>query len=303
MNYITTVNMNKRIPQVLLLGNGLTRNTGYSWEQFIEKCVRKDVDLDLYKKDGVFQVPNTILSLATMNADDTQRHSDYAHILSEIQYVENLYINQLIKLPVDSVLTTNYTYEIEYAMENKYPDLAANDKRKYSHCTEKDAKYLIHTYNRFEKFPHIWHIHGEARRKSSLILSHDEYARLTNKIIEFLNGRKNHYVKYSDNIQMKSWIDYFVLSDLYILGCGLDFAEFDLWWLINRRLREKATIGKIYFYEPETHGNQYKLTAMRNSGIEVETLNIKIKEDDDKTCKYDEFYCAAIRDIETKIKE
>ena len=101
---------------------------------------------------------------------------------------------------------------------------------------------------------------------------------------------------------MKSWIDYFILGDLYILGFGFDFAEFDLWWLVNRKLREKADCGEIYFYEPETKDNYYKLLAMSDMGIHIESLDTKIGEDEkDKNSKYDAFYNEAIADITLKV--
>ena len=207
-----------------------------------------------------------------------------------------------MKLPVDSILTTNYTYEIEYAIRDNYPDLTDNSKKKYAVAIKSDSKYLVHTYNAFDEFPPIWHIHGEARRKSSLILSHDEYARLTNKIIEYCNKRKDDYTVYNQDIHIKSWIDYFILGDLYILGFGFDFAEFDLWWLINRRIREKETKGKIYFYEPKTKDNKYKLLAMEDMGIKVESLGIEIEEKDENADrKYNDFYNKAIDDIANKM--
>lgn len=304
MEKLKVVDLTQNYPQVLFLGNGLTRSNGYSWHEFIKSCSRIDADIDRYKKGNEFKIPNTILSMIAMDMDDATRHKRYKNKLDEIKYQPNPYINRLLTLPFDSILTTNYTYELEYAMKSDYPDLKDKAKTTYSVQTEKDNKYLIHTYNYFENYPPIWHIHGEARRKSSLILSHDEYARLTNKIIEFCNERKDYYTEHSQDLQTKSWIEYMILGDLYVLGFGFDFAEFDLWWIINRRMREKAQCGDIYFYEPETDDNIYKLSAMRDIGIKVESLGIKIKEDDDnsiKNAKYNDFYAKAVDDIATKI--
>ena len=50
-------------------------------------------------------------------------------------------------------------------------------------------------------------------------------------------------------------------------------------------MREKEKTGNIYFYEPETDDNIFKLSAMRDIGIKVESLGIKIKEDDDNSIK------------------
>ena len=302
MEVLKPIDLTQKHPQVLLVGNGLTRSTGYSWHDFINNCAKDKIDIEKYKKDNVFQIPNTILSLTVMETDDVQRHRRYIENLNKINYISNPHIDKLVKLPVDSILTTNYTYEIEYAIRDNYPDLTDNSKKKYAVAIKSDAKYLVHTYNAFNEFPPIWHIHGEARRKSSLILSHDEYARLTNKIIEYCNKRKDDYSIYNRDIHVKSWIDYFILGDLYILGFGFDFAEFDLWWLINRRIREKETKGKIYFYEPKTKDNKYKLLAMEDMGIKVESLGIEIEEKDENADrKYNDFYNKAIDDIANKM--
>ena len=122
------------------------------------------------------------------------------------------------------------------------------------------------------------------------------------KIIEYSKGRKDEYLVYNEDIRIKSWIDYFILGDLYVLGFGYDFAEFDLWWLVNRKLKEKANCGAIYFYEPETEENRYKLLAMKDMGIHIETLNTQITADEnDLNSKYDDFYNKAIADIALKI--
>lgn len=301
MDSIQRFDLTKKHPQVLFIGNGLTRENGFSWHEFIKKCSREDCDVGKYKRgegDDYFQIPNTVLSLAVMDKDDTKRHRRYMDQLNEVQYRPNEIMEQLVHLPLDSILTTNYTYEIEYAIKNSYPNLKEESKKKYATAFQADSKYLIHTCNTFEGYPPIWHIHGEARRKSSLILSHDEYARMIHKIIEYCNQRKDDYTVYNQDVHMKSWVDYFILGDIYILGLGFDFAEFDLWWLINRRIRENASIGRIFFYEPEREDNKYKLLAMKDMGIKVESFGMRISQEDmDKNAKYQEFYRKAIESI------
>lgn len=297
---LKSTDLTKRYPQVLLAGNGLVRKYGYSWHDFITKCVKKADDINKYTKGESFQIPNTILSIALIDCNDKIRHDRYEDSLKQLTYKENPFIDKIINLPFDSILTTNYTYDIEYAIKGNYPGLSNEAKNNYAHAVKKDAKYLIHTYNEFKDYPPIWHIHGEARRKSSLILSHEEYARLINKIVEYSNSRKNDYEKYHNDVDMQSWVDYFILGDLYILGFGFDYTEFDLWWLINRRMREKAKTGKIYFYEPKSDGNYYKQNAMKKMGINVETLGMEIISDNDSS-KYDDFYNKAIADIECKV--
>lgn len=303
--------MSQKIPQVIFVGNGLVYSSNCSWEELIEKTSRDDIDVTKYKRESErgFHIPNTLLTLVTANHNDTERHEKYISTINNTKYDRNEYIDELLKLPIDAFLTTNYTYEIEYAIKHDYPSL--KDKTRYWDCTIKptekskvDAKYLIHTYNKIGDYPPIWHIHGEVRRKSSLILSHDEYARLVNKILDFNLSRGNDYLTCRDELKIKSWIDYFILGDIYILGCGFDFAEFDLWWLISRKLREKGKVGKIYFYEPISKNNKYKHLALIDIDVEVISFGIEIFENESNQRvkeKYHDFYLKAIDDIKTKI--
>ena len=294
-------NLNEKFPQVVFMGNGIVYDGNLSWDQLIKKTACEGVDVTKYKNEhNKFELPYSILSFVTADNNDQSRHEKYIKEINSRKYKSNNCIEELLNLPLDAILTTNYTYEIEYAINNNYPRLSNKQKCEFSKCTtdnhgkgKVDARYLIHTYNKFDEFPSIWHIHGEARRKTSLILSHDEYARLVNKILEFNTKRKNDYEKFRNEFKIKSWIDYFILGDIYIIGCSFDFAEFDLWWLINRKKREKTPTGKVYFYEPIEPRNKYKQMALIDIGAEVLNLDTEIFDsdsDEDKSDKYQKFY-------------
>lgn len=290
-------------PQVLLLGNGLSRQIG--WKQFIESVANKDIEK--YYKDKEPQLPNLILTSTVTDIDDSTRQSRYIKSLSDYKCNPSEQIKRLLNINFDAILTTNYTYELEYNLKSGYCSISANTKReRYAKTTESeyDSKYFIHTFNRVsngEISQDIWHIHGEQRRKSSLVLTHDEYARLMGQIIDYNNGIRNKFYYYYDNLKFKSWIDYFVMGDLYILGQGFDFAEFDLWWLLLRRIRERAETGKIIFYEPEKKDNKYKLLALEDLGVKTETFGCTINTSKDIDQQYKNFYDEAISDIQEKV--
>lgn len=299
-------NLDERRPQVLVLGNGLTYRLGISWNQLIKGVSRPDVDLSKYDKknapcDVSFQkVPNTIFTLATSARNDSERHAKYSKVLNTVKYTENDKIKRLLGMPFDAIITTNYTYEIEATALPRYPELKNESKRQYSYVTrtETDKKYLIHTYNRISPDgKDIWHMHGELRRPSSMILSHDEYARYIHQIMIYNEKRGNDYTNYRKELKFKSWIDYFVLGDVYILGLSMDYSEFDLWWILGRRLREKEECGRIIFYEPLKSENYYKQLALSDAGVNVETCGITINNDKD----YDKFYEVAINHIQNNL--
>lgn len=297
--------MLKRRPQVLLLGNGIVRNDNEDmrWERLIQTIARDGIDTSEYR-----DVPYTIQATAVADIDDAKRRQKYEDMLTKVTYRKNPLVNALLSIPFDAILTTNYTYELEYHMLSQYPGLSEKAKHKFSYWTKdkRDSKYLIHGFNRFKKdgvAQDIWHIHGESRRTSSLILTHDEYARLINQVLLYNQERKKDYLDYENEIHFKSWIDYFILGDLYILGQGLDFSEFDLWRLLNRRLRENnVETGKVIFYEPRTKVAETKISVLHAFDVEYQDCGITIEPDCPRTDSlYMEFYARAIADIKQRI--
>lgn len=293
-------------PKVLLLGNGLCYATGIPWTTLIHSVAKSDVNLSLYEQPSSvdschqFAVPNTILALAISENNDSDRHKKYQSVLSTVKYMENPLLSEIVSMPLDAILTTNYTYELEVALRPNYPFLANASKRKYASSTtdQLDSKFLLHTYNRVQRnSPDIWHIHGELRCPNSMILTHDEYARLIHRILDYNKKRGNNYQNYRNDLKFKSWIDYFLLGDVYILGFGMDFSEFDLWWLLGRRMREKVGAGQIVFYEPAKEELRPKHAALRDIGVSVRSLGINIQNCSD----YNRFYKAAICDIRTEL--
>lgn len=291
-----TFDVDKHRPQVLLIGNGVVYNENNTWSRFIEKLSDRNVVLpeDVpYSIQATIKVPNS----------DKERRDRYFNELSKIEYSNNDIIDQLLKVHFDAILTTNYTYEIENYLYDGYCKLSNATKTKKSWCTDScpESKYLLKTYNRFSKnelLHDIWHIHGETRRKSSIILTIDEYARLTNEIIEYLKIVKNSYENYYENLIFKSWIDYFIMGDVYILGLGFDFTEFDLWWLVNRKQRENADAGRLIYYSPKNKNNNV-VETLREINVECRNLDFEISTNN----TYNDFYHKAILDIKREVEK
>ena len=269
-NQYKCFDINASRPQVLLTGNGLTRNNK-PWAELIRSLARDGVPVAKFAANtGESSLPYTIMTLATAETEDVVRKKKYQDEFSDKKYPDNPMLKSLISLPFDAILTTNYTYEIECVQISQYA--ALSDKTKYACSTlsQRDNRYLLHTFNRLtEDGGDIWHIHGELRNKSSMILSHDEYARLIHEIMTYNQKRGKDYQDYGNDLKFKSWVDYFLMGDVYILGFGMDYSEFDLWWLLGRRLREKAKVGRIYYYSIKSEENRLKNLALRYTGVEV----------------------------------
>ena len=187
-------------------------------------------------------------------------------------------LHELSKMPIDAILTTNYTYEIEKALNE---DFVCKVGRKCKH--RKVARQDVGEYERGqlhtffdvgETFPHIWHIHGEAAKHQSMIIGHYYYGKLIAKAQKHI---ANHMAVYKAFLSGKtdftpsSWIDYFMLGDVYMVGLGLDISEMDLWWLIScKKLHFPET--KVVLFKPDIKPTEKLLAGAYNVEVIEEGL-------------------------------
>ena len=136
-----------------------------------------------------------------------------------------------------------------------------------------------------------------------MILGHYWYGNLLRRIQNELDSRKNSYVRCQRNgksIELNSWIDSFILGDVYVLGFGYGLSEIDLWWLLNRKQREKAEHGKLYFYEIQNEKEREKTALLELMGAEI--INLGFSKTKTSEPDYQAFYQAAIEDIRLKME-
>lgn len=286
-------------PKVLFLGNGLFYSDS-NWDDFIENNKKQAISSDEW--NAIKNAPYTIRATVALPTGDSERQNGY---MKEVEQIHSKMekkrpnILKLLELPFDAILTTNYTYQIEEHISGNYLGLSNNQKReKYARQTfrndkSKDTKYLLRTFNQLEYNAinkNIWHIHGEARRKNSIVATHDEYGKLMEKIRQYCSEKGGNYQKYCHAFRFKSWIDYLIMGDVYFIGSQLDYTEFDLWWLFSRRMREKMKHGKMVYYTPFEPRSERK-TIFKLLDIEIETLG------ECKTKFFNAFYEDAIEHI------
>ena len=141
---------------------------------------------------------------------------------------------------------------------------------------------MLHTYNAAAMDGvnnRIWHIHGEARKPSGMVIGHYLYVNLVSKWKEKLNERDQAYKNFDQTKPSGCWLDSFIMGNVYVLGFGFDFSELDLWWLINRKKREKAQPhGKVIFYTPENKSEAAKYALLNAYGVEIRHLGFKLME-------------------------
>ncbi len=292
----------KKCPQVLLLGNGLNRGYGSkSWEdgiQSINRPYKIDITSSLFEA-----VPFPLKAIiATEDNLETALNTEYAEkMLFGIEEVSKLreVLVALLKLKFDHILTTNYSYEIERVLDLKFRRNGTHETlqiRDFNKTTNPsgttETKYLLHTYNEIitEMGSNIiWHIHGEGRKPNTVALGHYFYGKLLGKYQEEIQIRNREINNSHIGQKPFSWIDAFLEGDIYILGFGYDFSEYDLWWLLNEKKRNGA--GKVIYYG-HSEGEGGKILLLKTLGAEPRDLGFATKPKD-----YQSFYSAAIQDI------
>lgn len=303
--------MEYKRPQVLLLGNGINRAYGgASWNEFLKAiATRKDLIECLDSKSLKSPMPLQAILLTDDSVNNALKEvKDKA--FGEIKNSEHAdAIKKLLSIGFDHILTTNYSYELEMAAQLDWKITESKLKRMQEHTVAvktAEPKYLLSTYNQLkigDTSNKIWHIHGEARKPNSMVLGHYYYGNLLYEIKDYVVHRDAGYdfaERNGNKINIKSWIDAFILGDIYVLGLGLDLAEIDLWWLLNRKKNEKANHGQVFFYEPTEETCFNERLELIKIFAKVKTMGVTISSEK-SSVEYQRFYESAIEDIGNKV--
>lgn len=307
-------------PQILLVGNGLERKSGQAdWATLLKKLTVEDsIPLTDTQKDSIpFPLQYQLLVTHTpaptrLSAQDIQEEEHrLAETMLTLTNSSNTFLDMLPTLDADHIFTTNYSHCIEKAFFPKldFASSRVRSKKRFGLMLNKESNkllqerdYRLHSgYLARSKTRNtgIWHIHGEMFNPRGIILSHDRYGRLLNRIES--TCQKQRYSRSSTEASIKkytSWPELFLYGDVYVLGLKLDPTEFDLWWLIRRKQREYYADGKIYYYErrPATGFTENKHLLMQACGIELCDAGC------DQSVDFDDFYIAALEQIKLRIE-
>ena len=292
-------------PQVLLLGNGLNIHfqNDKNWKSLLTAISRRP---DIDPERLTWPMPLRAILLTNNHVDSALKENREGLSGTRINEKYRDFLSQMRAIMFDEILTTNYSYELEADENGEIPD----NKQLLKMLRHTDAvkraenRYLLHTYNQIKStdgISRVWHIHGEARKPESIIIGHYWYANYLTKMKSILDK------KYSEEdiftTVQPSWADSFVLGDVYILAFGFDQSEMDLWWLINRKQREKAETGKTYWFEPRVMNDptavDEKRELLRCLGVQCEDLGFIGTSYDD--IDFDAFYSTALETIKNMV--
>ena len=279
------IDMSKQ-PTVLFIGNGVLQlEGGEGWVAFLERSFPENVT----DTEGIPFAMRPEAMIGPKNEIIQARVSDS---LREVVPFTDL--SKLLNLPFDAVITTNYTYEIEsyltgtsWSRYQRKKAFRALDDQPHSHQNTCICNYITTKDGR--NVP-VFHVHGEKDRKNSLVLSYYSYVNSVANLKEYSKKNGNKYKEAQDEEKCficRSWLDYFILGKVYAVGFGFDFSEFDIWWAIERKAREKAEHGPLKAFFIEKKGDSLPKETMMKA-LKAETWSMD--PDGNYQAAYDEIY-------------
>lgn len=303
-------------PQILLIGNGLEYSSGQkSWGELLDHLTVADaIPLTWEQRDAIpFPMLYQLLSThapapSCLSAQQIREEEQrLAEGIRALHHATNAWLDALPGLEADHIMTTNYSYCLEKAFFPRLDFTKSYARTKMRLRLSSDGKqereYKLHSCylaKSGSRKTGLWHIHGECAVPKGIVLSYDRYGRLLHRIEDVCSHQ--YYPGKADQVLMKdfaSWPELFLYGDVYILGLGMEFNEFDLWWLLRRKQREHYADGRVYFYErrPENGFQSSKHLMLQANGVTL--CDAGCTEQDSYGC----FYTAALEDIRTRIKQ
>lgn len=289
----------QRFPRVLLLGNGILRlRGGVSWEALLARIAVNDEIPDSVLRE----IPLAMRVEALCGADVEGARLRAAAEFEPTDACVTDTLRRLLRLPWDCVLTTNYTYEAESVLLGR-DHFGKEDRRRTLACMDgsvyrKDNLHFCYIMERKGLPPlPVWHIHGDLGRPDSMILSYYSYAKAISRLQKYNRQLKNAFqdaVQARRLVTPRSWSDWFILGDVYTVGFGYDFSEFDLWWAAERKARENARVGRLIAYQDRQAKADPVCALLKSIGGEVN----RVYDYED----YTEFYRIVIDEIESRLK-
>lgn len=243
-------------PRVLLVGNGINRayNTCKSAEELIKAALSRGKTVISYDLIRYLPFPMQIIA-----ATGNDVKSEMKEILKEMRNIsvpdeQRVFIKKLLSCGFDAILTTNYSAEIEKAVfGNEWsPRYAYTDQKENPRTHFCNYRY---TPLPLDKPASLWHIHGIANNADTTVIGNYYYGKLLSLVSNYagrLIGDLKRCEAKDGIYQPKSWIDYFLLGDVYVMGFKMDFTESDIWWLLDYKSQHSAELfdAKTVIFEP-----------------------------------------------------
>ncbi|WP_028872939.1 SIR2 family protein [Psychroserpens burtonensis] len=270
-----------------LFGNGINRSKlnkkdRYEWGNLLEDLNKQfaNTQISNIRNKPFPMVYDEIVNYSLRNGNRSEGYLK-SFIKSKIDQIQpNYRYNNLKKIKNREILTTNYDYLIENSLEDNWKRKPINKLEYY---------YSIYRYQQTSRTK-VWHIHGEQADSRSLLLGFRHYINYASKVKAraelFINGLKNN----TEHLN-PSWVDLFFTHNINIVGLGMSYTEYPLWWLLayrNQKIVSDPNLdinNRITFFTPsfEEKDNIDLIDILKAYSVKCNV--IKVSEND-----YDGFY-------------
>lgn len=287
-------------PKVLLVGNGINlsfKNSTECNKMIADKweSVHSCKVPDFFSK---LSFPMQVVAATNNHVNSFMEEVAEEYKNAEIEDEQKLFIGEILSSGFDAILSTNYSLEFEKTViDNCTSRKIYNCYRRTNEENTNQKNFGIFQCTELpcENNPYLWHIHGTALRKPSMIMGHYYYGKLISEISPYVSKVIVNYsksVKDEKSYIPKSWIDYFLIGDVYILGFNFDLSESDLWWLLCcKNLHFAESNVTMYIDDGITDEKR----------VMLESYGVKIPDNSHfKTGRYLDYYRHSLKEIKRK---
>ena len=301
-----------QVPPALMIGNGFNRTYHMkSWKNLV-RTLRTDEAPDQAVMDSL---PLTMQIVLASGDHVNESMEEVAEYMRSFQLTEPhiALLSRIREVPVRTILTTNYSYELEKVFSGDTGWWKENPYRRYAvPFRNRTSDRFLHRFSRVplageeKEFRDIWHIHGEVDQPRQIIMGHYYYGKMEYEIQNYLPGmhRRYKYARAHDGLYSpRSWVDSFLMGDLYIAGFGLDLSEADIWYLACTKKRHFPHAG-TYYYAPVGPDGRKSLPDAQKAMME--TYGIEVRERPllgEGEYRYARFYEEVLDEITACIRE
>ncbi len=262
----------------LFIGNGLNRCLvdSISWGnlmEYVAKSIKVSSHIDIAMPMEFERMANEYMIKENTSSDNIYflMKETICDKIGSVHLPQNAIHYSINSLPIDSIITTNYDYLLEYVYRLDY------------RCEIKSQKYIFGQTSEINKVK-FYHPHGIVKWQQSLCLGFEHYMGIVQKLRAEINTKKdskpdNMLIKrilFGDDEPQNTWGELFYKKNIAFVGFGLDSCESDIWWLLTHRayiyhtnyqnIQEKL-VNRIVYYDIVDVGEKSDCEAERKRKV------------------------------------
>lgn len=224
----------------LLFGNGFNRlnNKNISWEELIQRATGSIGEGDMSN------IPLPILAEAYASKAGNMIGGRTKDSYKEFKTMIKNSIDEA-RLQPDATHCLFRSLPFDYFITTNYDDCFERSKDGYEESFKNSGgyRYLTKKIGDLEGRP-IFHAHGHQKWANTICVNYEHYMGLIGKLREELYPSEVSEDNRLDILKSlvkderkakNNWAELFFLTDVYIVGLGLNYSESDLWWLLALR--------------------------------------------------------------------